>query len=31
MTTKEKIIFAFAFFFGAASATLLAIAFVVGR
>jgi hypothetical protein len=31
MTTKEKIIFWFGIFFGAASATLLAVAFVVAR
>ena len=31
MTTKEKIIFGFGIFFGAASATLLAVAFLAGR
>jgi hypothetical protein len=31
MTTKEKIIFGFGIFAGAASATLPAVAFVVGR
>jgi len=31
MTTKEKIIFGFGIFSGAASATLLALAFVVAR